>query len=55
MFSPRTRIHRKDGDEHNSMLINFHYRTALIQDMKTAVQLYVSELRKAVKNFGSLI
>lgn len=49
-----TRIHRKDGDEHNSMLINFHYRTALIKDMKIAVQLYVSELRKAVKNFGSL-
>lgn len=49
-----TRIHRKDGDEHNSMLINFHYRTALIKDMKIAVQLYVSDLRKAVKGFGSL-
>ena len=49
-----TRIHRKDGAEHNSMLINFHYRTALIKDMKIAVQLYVSDLRKAIKGFGSL-
>lgn len=49
-----TRIHRQDGDEHNSMLINFHYRTALIKEMKIAVQLYVADLRKAVKGFGSL-
>lgn len=49
-----TRIHRKDGDEHNSMLINFHYRTALIKNMKIAVQLYASDLRKAIKGFGSL-
>ena len=48
------RNHRNDGDGHNSMLINFHYRTLLIKSMKSHISEYVHDIKKALKAFGSL-
>lgn len=48
------RIIRGQKDSHNSMLINFHYRTELMKSMKSEVLTYLHQLKIAIKSFCSL-
>lgn len=48
------RLVRGQKDSHNSMLINFHYRTELMKQMKIEVMAYVKKLESTTKSFCKL-